>query len=424
MLTNNAVDRPLNHRNLYRLPWTLTDTTDIWLEPTRKCNMRCEGCYSINNPASYKTLQQIKEELDFTEKYRNAHTVSIAGGEPLIHPQIEEIIRLVSGRGYVPIILTNGLILTPQILTKLKDAGLKKVMFHIDSRQKRPGWTGKDELELNELRLTYARMVADTKGLACGFNTMVYEDTLKYVPELLEWAERHIDIVHTMAFLIFRSLWQAKPRGRFEYFLKGKKVKIAPELVYENIKGIRMDITSREVVQEIRKKYPDFEPSAYIGGTEELDALKWLFTFRIGTKNEICGYLGPKFAEVAQVCHHLLYGKYSGYIGPRLNARARWMFLASFIDRNTAKALWHYLKSCLKNPLKLLSTVYHQTVLIIQPLDILADGRQSMCDGCPDLTPWKGRLVWSCRLEEFKRYGGFLTLIPAEKKKSPPRKKK
>lgn len=416
MLKNNAADRPLDHKDLYRLPWNLNDHANVWLEPTRRCNMRCEGCYSINDPTSHKTLQQIKEELDFTEKYRNAHTVSIAGGEPLIHPQIEEIIRLVSDRGYVPIILTNGLILTPQILTKLKDAGLKKVMFHIDSRQKRPGWTGKDELELNELRLTYARMVADTKGLACGFNTMVYEDTLKYVPELLEWTERHIDIVHTMAFLIFRPLWQAKPGGRFEYLLKGKKVKIAPELVYENIKGIRTDITSREVVQEIRKKYPDFEPSAYIGGTEELDALKWLFTFRIGTKNKIYGYLGPKFAEVAQVCHHLVRRKYSGYIGPKLHTKAKWMFLASFIDKNTARAFKRYLKACLKNPLKLFSTIHLQTIMIVQPPDMLADGRQSMCDGCSDMTVWNGRLVWSCRLEELKRYGCFLTLAPTEKK--------
>jgi len=416
MSKDNIIDKPLNHRDLYRLPWTLTDHANVWLEPTRKCNMCCDGCYSVNDPASHKTLQQIKEELDVIEKYRTADVVLIAGGEPLIHPQIEEIVRLVTDRGFIPIIITNGLIATPQILIRLKNAGLKAILFHVDSGQKRPGWMGKNELELNELRLNYARMVAEIKGLSCGFNIVVYENTLKYVPKILEWAEKHIDLVHRMNFLIFRPLWEKKPKGQFEYLAKGKKIKIAPEMIYKNIKNIRTDITSREVVEEIRKKYSDFEPCGYTCGTEELDALKWLLAHRVGTKREIYGYLGPKLAEITQVCHHLFFGKYSGYFGPKLHSKAKWIFFASFIDKNTAKAFWRYLKSCLKNPLKLFSTVYLQTVMIVQPPDTLADGRQSMCDGCSDMTVWNGRLVWSCRLEEIKRYGCFLTLAPPSKK--------
>jgi hypothetical protein len=45
------------------------------------------------------------------------------------------------------------------------------------------------------------------------------------------------------------------------------------------------------------------------------------------------------------------------------------------------------------------------TLQIIQPVDLMPNGDQSMCDGCPDIPYWKdgqGReqLVWSCRLEE------------------------
>jgi hypothetical protein len=42
--------------------------------------------------------------------------------------------------------------------------------------------------------------------------------------------------------------------------------------------------------------------------------------------------------------------------------------------------------------------------MFIQPVDCLLDGRQNMCDSCPDLTVFKDRLVYSCRLEEMKRY--------------------
>ncbi len=43
--------------------------------------------------------------------------------------------------------------------------------------------------------------------------------------------------------------------------------------------------------------------------------------------------------------------------------------------------------------------------MIIQPVDFLEDGTQSMCDGCPDMTVWNGKLVYSCRMEEQLKYG-------------------
>jgi hypothetical protein len=46
--------------------------------------------------------------------------------------------------------------------------------------------------------------------------------------------------------------------------------------------------------------------------------------------------------------------------------------------------------------------------MMIQPVDVLPDGRQDMCDACPDQTVWHDRLVWSCRLEEPMEYGDFL----------------
>jgi len=39
-------------------------------------------------------------------------------------------------------------------------------------------------------------------------------------------------------------------------------------------------------------------------------------------------------------------------------------------------------------------------------------GEQSMCDGCPDITVMNDQLVWSCRLEERKKYGTLLQTVP------------
>ena len=155
----------INHRALYRLPWNYSDNIITWLEPTKKCNIYCEGCYSANNPTSHKTLEQIKEDLNVFAKYRNTQVISIAGGEPLCHPQIIEVVRMVAERGYKPILNTNGVAMTEDIMRKLKAAGMKGMTFHIDSLQKREGWTGKNEVELNELRLYYAQMAAKVGGV-------------------------------------------------------------------------------------------------------------------------------------------------------------------------------------------------------------------------------------------------------------------
>ena len=53
-----------------------------------------------------------------------------------------------------------------------------------------------------------------------------------------------------------------------------------------------------------------------------------------------------------------------------------------------------------------------QTFGIIQPITIESDGRQDMCDACPDVTAYDGKLVWSCRLEELRRFGQFVETIP------------
>ncbi|MDD2774194.1 MAG: radical SAM protein [Elusimicrobiales bacterium] len=396
----------INHSQLYRLPWNYSDNIITWLEPTKKCNIYCEGCYSANNPASHKTIEQIKSDLDVFEKYRNTHSVSIAGGEPLCHPQIAEIVRLVAARGWQPVVNTNGFAMTEEIMRSLKQAGLKGLTFHIDSLQKRPGWENKNELELCRLRQQYADMAARVGGLSCAFNATIYEETLPYVPKLLEWAHANIDKVNVMVFIDFR----AARLDAYDCYAKGKKVDIGA-LVYGGDKGRKTDITAHNVLAEIRKTYPDYMPCAYLGGTEDPAALKWLLTLRVATKNRVLGYMGPKFIEMAQTLHHLFRGKYLGYVHPKMMSLMKWVFPLAMFDAGLSSALGNWLKT-LSNPFNLFKPVYMQSVMMIQPVDVSADGRQSMCDGCPDMTVYDGRLVWSCRLEEPLRYGCFLQMAP------------
>ena len=399
----------LDHRRLYRLPWSFSDNVIAWLEPTSQCNIACEGCYRENRSDSHKSLDAIAAELAVFAKFRKFDSVSIAGGDPLLHPEIVDIVRMVTGRGCKAVINTNGLALTDALLQDLKKAGLFGFTFHIDSKQGRPGWKKRDELELNELRLSFAERVARVGGLSCAFNATVYEDTLHYVPDLVAFAQEHIDLIHVMVFILYRA---ATLNGAFDYYAGGKKADEIESLAYAEASPRRIDISAQEVVAKIQTRFPDFAPCAYLGGTEKPDSFKWLLSGRIGSKGKIYGCVGPKFMELAQQSHHLAAGCYLAYVRPRTLRMARSLMALAPFDQGIAKALGRYLSEIAREPARVLEPLYFQSIIIIQPIDVLEDGRQNMCDGCPDITVDKGELVWSCRLEERQQYGQFLRCVP------------
>jgi hopanoid biosynthesis associated radical SAM protein HpnH len=87
----------------------------LMLEPLFRCNLACAGCGKIQYPAHV-----LKSQLTPAECFRavdecGAPTVSIPGGEPLLHPQIAEIVEgLVARRRYI-YLCTNALLLKEKI---------------------------------------------------------------------------------------------------------------------------------------------------------------------------------------------------------------------------------------------------------------------------------------------------------------------
>ena len=148
----NTEIKPLDPQKYYRMPWSLSDNGIFWLEVTSQCNLTCEGCYHENILNGHKTLEVIEEEFKVIKALRKVDSVSIAGGEPLLHPQILEIVKMVRRYGWKPIMNTNGLALTHELLRNLKKAGLFVFTFHIDTTQQRRDSHAKTEQEHIALR--------------------------------------------------------------------------------------------------------------------------------------------------------------------------------------------------------------------------------------------------------------------------------
>jgi hypothetical protein len=50
--------------------------------------------------------------------------------------------------------------------------------------------------------------------------------------------------------------------------------------------------------------------------------------------------------------------------------------------------------------------------MIIQPADFMENGALGMCDGCPDITVYDNKLVWSCRMDELINFGDWVRAVP------------
>jgi MoaA/NifB/PqqE/SkfB family radical SAM enzyme len=59
--------------------------------------------------------------------------ITISGGEPLLHPQLDEVIRHIRRRGMIAGLITNGYLLTPERIDGLNRAGLEHIQISIDN---------------------------------------------------------------------------------------------------------------------------------------------------------------------------------------------------------------------------------------------------------------------------------------------------
>lgn len=108
----------------------------VELEPLYACNLACEGCGKIQHPAGVLKQRMPVAQAVGAVLESGAPMVSIAGGEPLMHPQIDEIVRqLVAKRKYV-FLCTNAMLLRKKI-EKFTPSPYFAFAVHIDGLRER-----------------------------------------------------------------------------------------------------------------------------------------------------------------------------------------------------------------------------------------------------------------------------------------------
>ena len=108
----------------------------VELEPLFACNLKCIGCGKIQQPHTLLKQRMPVEQAVGAVEESGAPMVSIAGGEPLMHPQIDEIVRQLLDRNKIVFLCTNAVLL-PKHLHKFKPHRNFAWMVHVDGLRER-----------------------------------------------------------------------------------------------------------------------------------------------------------------------------------------------------------------------------------------------------------------------------------------------
>lgn len=108
----------------------------VELEPLYACNLQCNGCGKIQHPAGLLKQRMPVAQAVGAITECGAPMVSIAGGEPLMHPQVDEITRQLLDRNKIVFICTNALLLSKHI-HKFSPHRNFAWMVHVDGLRER-----------------------------------------------------------------------------------------------------------------------------------------------------------------------------------------------------------------------------------------------------------------------------------------------
>lgn len=164
----------------------------VELEPLFACNLKCAGCGKIAQPASLLKQRMPVEQAVAAIEESGAPMVSIAGGEPLMHPQIDEIVQQLLDRNKIVFLCTNA-VLMPKHLHKFKPHRNFSWMVHIDGlRDRHDASVCKDGVF--DQAVASVKMAQDA-GFRVMSNTTFFDgDTAQDVIDVLDYLNNHLHV--------------------------------------------------------------------------------------------------------------------------------------------------------------------------------------------------------------------------------------
>lgn len=315
------------------LPYEGKSVPHIAIEVNQACNIQCRACYK--HKYNYqKPLKLILQEIDLAISARDLHVITIAGGEPTLHPQLPEVIRYISQKGKLVQMLSNGYDLTDEILTKYKNAGLNKIYIHVDSMQYRDDHPkASSEREMNTLREKIAKRIT-RHGIYCGLSMTIYKETFHELPSIMDFVinSKHIKWLLMTCHRDFGSFTKifnnigtidehitpeskyraVRPLMEFYQYLKllhpAHINKLPEKLPWKTDNYFQKEVTNSKIENVLQQSH-GIIPFLYVASNKDVREKRWLlyFLFTMEKEGKKSYYLPltPKFRRLVELFNYL-----------------------------------------------------------------------------------------------------------------------
>lgn len=137
------------------------------LIPIRRCNLSCTYCNEFDDFSKPVPTEQMLQRVDQLGDLGTS-VITISGGEPLLHPQLDDIIHHMRKRRIVSGMITNGYLLTGDRIERLNRSGLEWLQISIDNVN--PDEVSKKSLKVLDRKL---QLLAEHADFHVNINSVV-----------------------------------------------------------------------------------------------------------------------------------------------------------------------------------------------------------------------------------------------------------
>ena len=178
--------------------------------PMRRCNLSCAYCNEYDDVSKPVPLDEMVRRIDHLARLGTS-IITISGGEPLLHPDLDEIIARIRHHGRMAGMITNGYLLMPERIQRLNRAGLDHLQISIDNVQ--PDEISKKSLKVLDKKLEF---LAEHADFHVNINSVV-GGGIKNPDDALTIGRRALGLGFTSTIgIIHDGTGQLKPLGAHE----------------------------------------------------------------------------------------------------------------------------------------------------------------------------------------------------------------
>jgi MoaA/NifB/PqqE/SkfB family radical SAM enzyme len=135
--------------------------------PMRRCNLACTYCNEFDDVSNPVPIEEMERRIDHLGRLGTS-VITISGGEPLLHPELDRVIARIRRTGAIAGMITNGYLLMPERIQRLNKAGLDHMQISIDNVQ--PDDVSKKSLKVLDKKL---QMLAEHADFHVNINSVV-----------------------------------------------------------------------------------------------------------------------------------------------------------------------------------------------------------------------------------------------------------